>query len=280
MKISFIIATVERVDELSRCLDSIYISIGKAGVDFEIIVIDQNIDGRIDRVIESIQYNNIIHIKSKKRGLSRNRNIGLEICSGDYICFPDDDSEFYENTVDEVLSEFRKHPGNDFLIGQIVNIIDKKKILKNWPNSLRRITKLNYYLFSSSITLFVKKGSMEYFDTNLGAGTYFGSGEDSDLIYRLLCKGKRGLYTPRICVWHPDVDFSNISLVRVKSYASGFGYFVRKDFDLYKFMLLCLLVLKKTFQLILFTIGVLKFRKKYFYFFCRGLIEGLRKSVE
>jgi|SaaInlStandDraft_3_1057020.scaffolds.fasta_scaffold26473_2 glycosyltransferase involved in cell wall biosynthesis len=273
MKFSLIIATLGRKKELSEVL----LSLQNSEYDIrklEIIIVDQNEKGFLDTILLKFKNLNIKYIHSNVRGLSYNRNIGLKYATNDIICFPDDDCEFYEDTLSEVSQRLLDAP-IDFCMGRIYNREKQENIIKKWPKKELVINRFNSYFINSSITLFIKKESILYFDENLGVGANFGSCEDADLIYRLLENNNKGIYTPKIELWHPQLDYKGVSLERVKSYASGFGYFVRKKTDAIKLLLLFLLLGKKILQLIknLFN---RKFKKGYFKYFFKGLVLGLK----
>ncbi len=273
MKYSLIIATLGREFELIKML----LSVKQSSYDLnklEIIIVDQNKKGFLDNVINTFSKLNIIYIHSDIKGLSVNRNIGLQVATGDIICFPDDDCKFYGNTLTEV-TKILSNSSNDFCMGRIYDHEEQKDIIKKWSKKEFKVNKFNSYFINNSITLFVKKESVVYFDENLGVGANFGSCEDADFIYRILENNAKGIYTPKIEVWHPQPNYSKISLDKVKSYASGFGYFIRKKIDIVKVLLLLLLVGKKTFQLIN-NIFKVSFQDKYFYYYFTGLINGLK----
>lgn len=276
MKYSLIVATLGRYSELKEML----LTIASQKFDLnniEIIIIDQNQKGFLDEIIQEFDNLNLIHIHSTLKGLSINRNIGLKYCTGDIICFPDDDCKFYDDTLIEVVNILDKDVNIEFCIGQIYDRTNKKDIIRKWPKKEFQVNKFNSYFINSSITLFVKKDFILNFDENLGVGAKFGSCEDADLIYRILENKAKGIYTPRIALWHPEPNYQEISLIKVKNYASGFGYFVRKRTDTVKVFLLILLLCKKIMQLMLNILNH-KYQKNYFRTFFSGLIDGLIKN--
>lgn len=272
MKYSLIIATLGRKKELLEVIESIKNSDYDRS-NLEIIIVDQNEKGFLDEELSKFEGLNIKHIRSDIKGLSYNRNIGLRYATGDIICFPDDDCKFYENTLLEV-SNILLDSNMDFCMGQIYDREIKKDVIKKWSKKEFKVNRFNSYFINSSITMFIKKEYILNFDENLGVGARFGSCEDADLIYRILENNAKGIYTPKIELWHPKPNYQEISLEKVKNYASGFGYFVRKNTDVIKVLLLFLLVGKKTIQ---FMMNILnkRFQKGYFKSFFSGLFTGL-----
>ena len=271
-KYSLIIATLGRKKELLELIESIKNSDYETN-NLEIIIVDQNEKGFLDKELSKFENLNIKHIHSDIKGLSYNRNIGLSYASGDIICFPDDDCKFYENTLNEV-SNILLSSNIDFCMGQIYDRETKKDVIKKWSKKEFKVNRFNSYFINSSITMFIKKEYILNFDENLGVGARFGSCEDADLIYRILENKAKGIYTPKIELWHPEPNYQEISLEKVKNYASGFGYFVRKNTDVIKVLLLFLLVGKKTIQFIMNILNK-RFQKGYFNSFFNGLFAGL-----
>jgi glycosyltransferase involved in cell wall biosynthesis len=86
--ITLIVATVGRTQELSRLLESIA---AQTLTSLELIIVDQNADDRVKKLLEdSVSSLLCIHVRSAK-GLSRARNVGIDLASGRILCFPDDD---------------------------------------------------------------------------------------------------------------------------------------------------------------------------------------------
>jgi glycosyltransferase involved in cell wall biosynthesis len=265
---SLIVATLGRNKELRDFL----VSVEKLDYDLkriEIIIIDQNQSDLLSDLDKSFLDLNIKIIKSNIKGLSLNRNIGLKNAIGRIISFPDDDCTLYPDTlstVDKILED----ESIGFCLGRI---FDRKKmvpIIKKWPSKSNAINKLNSYFLNSSITLYLKRELLITFDENLGVGSRYGSCEDADFIYRILKNGGQGIYNPKLEVWHPSPDLERANLKKVENYASGFGYFVSKETDFTKLILLIGLLIKKMLQFFF-----ARTPKKYFNHFFKGLIRGI-----
>lgn len=270
---SLIIATIGRRQEIAELLASIsnqQFDIEK----IEIIIVDQNSDNRVKEALRPFAHLQIRHIQSKRPGLSLNRNIGLKAASGEIVCFPDDDCKFYGDTLSSVSNEFFGEE-IDFAIGRIVDRCTGQSVIRNWPIAPKEISRRNFYFLSSSITIFLKRELAPAFNENLGAGCVHGSCEDAEYIYRLLEERRRGRYAPTIEVWHPTPDFAVIPLPKVRSYASGFGYFVSNKPDATKCILLAMLLVKKATQAVR-NLCTREFSTGYFKAYFGGLLEGLR----
>jgi hypothetical protein len=63
-----------------------------------------------------------------------------------------------------------------------------------------------------------------YFDERLGAGTPIGSGEETELLGRLLSRGCRIDYLGDLQVYHPVPHYSNTDIGKNYRYGVGFGH--------------------------------------------------------
>lgn len=231
-----------------------------------------------ERIINGKKIDNpfIIYEKSNDLGLSLNRNFGLQFATGDIIGFPDDDCTYYPDTLENILNCFLdvKFKNNDAVLGQIFDNHTHQPIIKSWPQKNTKVTIFNFYKLSSSITLFCKKNKMK-FNESMGAGTKFGSCEDTDYIYNMLVLKKKLIYCPSVKVWHPEINYNEASLKRVESYASGLGYFIANEINFLKVGLLLGCILKKGKQAI---ISQSCYRTGYFRNYFKGLIRGLQQK--
>ncbi|WP_161796269.1 glycosyltransferase family 2 protein [Pseudomonas sp. PI1] len=235
MEFSLILATCNRLDEIDKLFESL-INQDIGAEKFEIIIVDQNTELDISSVIEKYQASlKILHIKSNTKGLSFNRNIGLRHASGRYICFPDDDCEYYSDTLSKAYSHLQQTEA--FAVaGAIRDRSTGNNIIRNWPRIDTLITSDNFFHLSSSITIFTSRNSIN-FNENLGAGCYFGSCEDCDYVYRII-KGFGSIpYFSDLEVWHPPGDIKKTTVGKNISYALGHGAFFaihRKDLRIIK----------------------------------------------
>lgn len=249
-KLSLIVATFGRTTELALLLESLCCQ--TVGTElFELIIVDQNTDGRLDELLRSYQARlSILHIYSKVRGLSVCRNLGLEKAKGLYCCVPDDDCTYYPDTIAAVLHELEQNKNPDMLIGKV---FDRKRgvhVFKRTPEVSCRVHLGNFHSLVSSITLFFKNDGSR-FDESFGVGATYPSNEDADLILGFLKAGKTVVYTPSVACNHPPYDARTMSEEKLFLYGIGFGAVCRKHFSgtiafLYVKVLVfqCLMILK------------------------------------
>jgi glycosyltransferase involved in cell wall biosynthesis len=225
MKFSLILATYGRTEPLYDLFDSL---VKQEYKNFEVIVVDQNEDDRVEVIVEKYKDQLIIkHLKSLP-GLSRARNVGLRVAEGDIVAFPDDDCTYYEDTLKSVVIFFERKSETDMVLGQIIDRNSGKKIIRKWPENEKMVNKNNFFMLCSSITIFARRQEKIFFDERLGVGADFGSCEDADYVFGFLINEKRAIYSPEIQVWHPELNNVVMPKSKVYNYGKGFGGFVKK----------------------------------------------------
>ncbi|NOR69328.1 MAG: glycosyltransferase [Methylomarinum sp.] len=252
---SLIMATYNRKDDVDKFILSLLdqdFDLNKV----ELIIIDQNGENFLAEIIR--KYNKLVtikHIRSNVLGSSINRNIGIEQAKGLIIAFPDDDCTFYHDTLSEVYKIFSERNNIATVLGQIYDKASGKKIIRNWPDSIKKITKKNFFHLYSCITVFTKTKDV-FFDPELGPSTMFGAYEDADYILSLVKKNKDSFYYfPMVKVNHPQLNMSKMNLKKISNYGLGFGAFCRKNISLNVFILYIGVIV---YHLALFLVSMLK----------------------
>lgn len=85
--LSLCICTMNRPDDLNRCLDSVFKSQEKPN---EVIVSDDSSDAQLTQIVVA-KYPGVIYQHGPRRGLGPNRNACIQRASGKHIIFIDDD---------------------------------------------------------------------------------------------------------------------------------------------------------------------------------------------
>src|SRR5882672_6242686 len=99
MKISLILSTVGRTEELARFLEHLDRQTYRS---FELLIVDQNPEGILDSLVRQHRERfPLLHLRSEQ-GLSHARNVGLQHFSGDVVAFPDDDCWYGPDTLEKI----------------------------------------------------------------------------------------------------------------------------------------------------------------------------------
>ena len=206
MKFSLVLATVDRTDEVRRFFDSLDTQTHK---NFELIVVDQNPDDKIISLLERHRDNfSFVHIhEPDRRGVSRARNLGLQKVTGDVVSFPDDDCWYPPELLKTVADFMKSHPEVDSVSGRMVH---EHEETGNGPDTQGYFleTPLKIAQIPGPWSLFLRGPEVQkagMFDETLGpgAGTPWGSGEDTDYYLRVYEAGFNFFYHPDVAVYHP-----------------------------------------------------------------------------
>lgn len=239
MKFSLILGTISRTGELARFLESLAIQDYR---DFELIIIDQNADDRLGPLINIWrQKMDIKHLRSPVKGLSRARNAGLKMAAGEFVAFPDDDCWYPQSLLSEVAAWFDAHSGMDGVSGQSRDGEGRLSQME-WPSETALFNRFTVWTQAISYTIFLKREVVDAvggFDETLGvgAGTPWGSGEETDYLLRALSQQFRLMYEPSIFVFHPHplTHYDEKLFERGSSYGAGMGRVLRKHSTPYWF---------------------------------------------
>jgi glycosyltransferase involved in cell wall biosynthesis len=162
--------------------------------DFEVIIVDQNPD---DRIAEFVRYGEacgliIRHLRLAQPGLSAARNLGIAHATGELVGFPDDDCWYETETVANFRAAFAEQPG---IAGVVGSWVEQESVLGLSP-ATGALSYSEWRRFrgkgASSITLFFRRdvvARMQGFDERLGIGRWYGAGEETDLLIRVLAQG-------------------------------------------------------------------------------------------
>jgi glycosyltransferase involved in cell wall biosynthesis len=226
MKFSLIMATYGRDTVLLDFFESLK---NQDHGNFELIVVDQNPDDRVEKICERCSWFEIKYFKTDQQNLSHARNIGLKHASGDIIAFPDDDCTYPPDLLSKVNLRFVENPEFAVLTGTQVDTQTRKKVSWSLPAPCI-VTKKNMLRTGNSIGLFVKadQAPLIRFDEQFGIGGAFGSAEESDYRFRLLTSGLKGYYCPSIEIYHLDDASGKASADKYYSYSLGLGAYFKK----------------------------------------------------
>ena len=230
MKVSLIMPTINVTTELDLFLKSLKAQTYK---NFELIVVDQNEGYDVFEIVKNYEEDfKIKYVRSDEKGLSLNRNRGLVLMEGEIAGFPDDDCEYQSDTLEKVISFFKRKRNYQIYS---CRTLERGKTYGTGVMEKRDmdIKKDCVDTTVKSITFFVNYGKDDIilFDENLGVGATFGSGEETDYVLTLLHKGYKGRYFAKDVIFHPAKKGNYKDLQRAYNYALGFGALVKKEVE-------------------------------------------------
>ena len=204
MNLSLVMATVGRREEVGRMIRSLASQDTRA---FELIVIDQNADDRLEPEVSSgraagldIRHERLL---PPDQGAARNR--GIALARHEAIGFPDDDCWYESSVVSGILKKFSA----DRCDGVVARWHEEdprgapphRLAEEKW----RRFREVKASMIAQFFTkdLLVR---LSGFDPRLGLSKWYGGSEETELVFRALRQGFDLQYCPDIVVHHPISD--------------------------------------------------------------------------
>ncbi len=261
LKISVIISTYGRYNEVGLLLESLVAQDCNPNV-FEVIIVDQNDIVDLSSLVSDFTGKlNIIHYKTDIKGLSKAKNKGIDISKGSILTFSDDDCTFYPDTISRALTYFEENKNVDIVYGRLYDRKNDKCIMRVWSNKDLELNKFNFHLNYSAVTCFTKIKSLR-FNERFGVGSVIGLGEELDYVMQSLNLGYNVYYSPKIDIWHPELNVSVMSNEKVYKYAYGYGAVFRKNMDKNFAVIFAMSI---SYQLARFFLSTIKFDFKNVY---------------
>jgi glycosyltransferase involved in cell wall biosynthesis len=224
LSFDLVVATVGRVAEPDRLLDSLERQVHRR---FRVILVDQNDDDRLERVIAAHAAVEVTHLRSE-RGLSRARNTALPALTGEIVAFPDDDCEYAHDVLERVAGRLAEARPLDGISGR--SVARDGRSSASWERDGALLTDDNLWNRVNSGAIFLRRdlvARVGEFDESLGlgSGNPWASGEEIDYLVRAVRAGARIEYDPSVVVTHDVVaDDSRIGLRD----GASVGYLLRK----------------------------------------------------
>jgi glycosyltransferase involved in cell wall biosynthesis len=106
--ISVIIPTYNRASLLGRAIESV---LGQSFRDFELLIIDDGSTDNTAEVVEGITDSRIRYVFGEHRGVSRARNIGVELSNRAWVGFLDSDDQWHPRKLERQIETLEVNPG-------------------------------------------------------------------------------------------------------------------------------------------------------------------------
>ena len=228
MKVSLVLATLGRDLEVLDFLKSL---IFQTYQNFELIVIDQNQDGKIDAIMQNFsQCLDIKHVKVDFAGNARARDYGIALAKGQIIAFPDDDCAYDKNVLENVVYEFENRQKLSILVVGSYDYSATRFSIGVNSRRARYFSRLNMMGVEFTQFFALERVDREQFhlDHDFGIGSKYSGAEGFELLYRLLRAGNIAFYTPRIKIFHANKDLYTLGSARMLKYSTGIGAYIRK----------------------------------------------------
>lgn len=218
-KISLVIATYNRAEQLIAALDSVVVQSASVEL-WECVVVDNNSQDATEKMFGEFMLRHpaipIKMVKEMNQGLSHARNRGIAESCGKYIAIIDDDERINSEFLAAYITFFDNYP-NVASAGGVI-IAEYPTGSTAWMSKYTEQPIANPIQLGDSIRPFPKGripggGNMAVrrdildkygaFNTSLGrVGTKLVGGEESDFFERLANGGEKCFYVPNAVIWH------------------------------------------------------------------------------
>lgn len=286
MKVSIIICTYNRLNDLFICLNSLESQLTKPN---EVVIVDDSDANNSEKIIRRYDNNfRIKYVKNKvKQGLPAARNVGAEHAQGDIICFIDDDVILPLTWLQEIINGYDENKDAVGVGGWVVNFSPPGTL---FGNSLlyRLLLAIRLVLFSKKIgrlnfigTLYlpltVMPNSYAVVDTLNGCNmsfrnevfnlykfdeSYSGSAynEEVDFCIRLTKDGKKLVCNPNAVAIHKRAPSGGCEAAEGNFYwyCRNHTYFLLKNFNMNYFRVLAFSIFVLVYSIFTLKLGYLK----------------------
>jgi GT2 family glycosyltransferase len=230
---------------LERCLRSL---LACNYEDLEVIVVENRPGSAATRRMLATRLGaspDLRYVEEPRPGLSRARNAGLVVATGELVGFVDDDTILDPDWIERFVRRFEWSPDVACVTGLILPLeleTESQLLLEQFAGFGKGFDPRTYRLRvpdngapvypyapgaigSGANTILRRSVALDLggFEPTLGTGTPAMGGEDLDLYMRLLLRGQAIAYEPSAIVWHEHPDGPGRLRSHVYRYGVGLG---------------------------------------------------------
>lgn len=230
--ITVAIPTCNRPLDVERCLESLSRVTYPA---WDVLVIDQSDDDETRRIVERFRdaVPGLRYCRMSVKGLTRARNLALELATGEILAFIDDDCVVESGWLGDVAAVVASNPDVPLIFGRVLpaphdpkecfipgHDITRERTLRSRPSFVWAGSLMGASMY---LRCAVSRKVGPY-DVHAGPGAEFNV-EDRDFAYRHLRAGYPVLLTPRVTVVHYGARYYEHKGTRriLRGYGYGFG---------------------------------------------------------
>lgn len=225
---SVVVCSRDRPVELEQALAAVTAAVGDGD---EVVVVDSASRDRQQAATIARQAGCVL-VRSEEPGLSRARNLGVQVAKAQIVAFTDDDCRPAPGWIDAIAAAF-EDPQVGVVAGRVVGEdaggVTVTTITLERPHAIADGDDPMDFLHGANMAF--RRGAIEAaegFDELLGAGASLRSAEDHDLAYRVLARGWSGRYEPGAVVAHRQWRTRGAVLRLEYGYGLGSGAFAVK----------------------------------------------------
>jgi GT2 family glycosyltransferase len=238
MKISVIIATHGRHEELKGALRSVLTQETGGSFDYEVIVVENNPFPQLKPLIEAYGAQ-VRYVHQPLKGKSNAINRGIEEAAGDIVAFTDDDVLADPRWLAGIMECFQTYRC-DGVGGRVLPVYPEGTaqwikdnavqlagavVIYDYDNETRPL-EASMFPFIGANAAYLRQVFKDcgYLRVDLGPGTPVVTGEDTEFVQRLMARGKKLMYCGQAIVRHP-FDPKRLNLKRMAAWHICLGKF-------------------------------------------------------
>jgi glycosyltransferase involved in cell wall biosynthesis len=226
--ISVIVCTRNRSASLRRTLDKIKELSCPEGLQWEVIVVDNNSTDDTRAAVESFSQTSgldVQYVFEGNQGQSYARNAGMRKARGEIVAFTDDDVFVDREWLLHIAEECSEYPSVAMFFGQtrLARPNQAKLSIREGDSAVTYCFPCNPAEPGCGNNMILRKSilsSVEGFDPTFGPGTKLPAADDIEFTFRVLRSGGTVRYCPKILVYH---DHDRLTPTAVRSLLFNYG---------------------------------------------------------
>ncbi|MDY6804020.1 MAG: glycosyltransferase [Cyanobacteriota bacterium] len=195
-RVSVIIATYNNAGYIEEAIASV---LNQTFTNYEIIVVDDGSTDNTRQVLEPY-LDKIRYIYQENQGVSKARNLGLEMARGEFISFLDADDFFLPDKLGKQVGCFDSRPGLGIVHSGWRLVNEKGKLISDielWRYGDTLDISLETWVIWKPVTISMMF-RREWIQKVGGFNTRWRHGEDVDLVFRMALKGCEAVWLPKV----------------------------------------------------------------------------------
>ena len=242
VKVSVVVATLDRPDDLQNCLRQL--SAQRTEREVEIVVIDNNPDSGLTPPVVA-NFPDVVLVNESRRGLAYARNAGFTACTGEIAIATDDDVTVPLDWVEKISAPFCRQDVmvvtsnvmpiemetysqrlfEEYADGGLGRGFERFEANGDWFNHSWRRAVPTWRLGATANAAFrcsiFKDPTIGLMNEALGPGMPSGVGEDIYVFYKVLKAGYTVVYEPKAGVFHKHRQTMASLHRQLKGYSKG-----------------------------------------------------------
>jgi len=226
LTVSIAVPTRNRPTHIVECVHSIL----AAGGFLDLTVVDQSDDFATRDALAAIADHRLRYVRSDTRGVTRGRNLGIELSAGDIVAFTDDDCRVWPDWVPRIIQAFQADALVAVVCGRVIVPEHIRHLgyaeafeprVREWFGRYPPLGRdwgltANFSIRRSALP------TIGMFDPILGAGAPLRSGGEPDFLFRTIRAGFKVLNAEEVVVDHygirkPGEEFKRL----IMGYGAG-----------------------------------------------------------